>query len=267
MAGARALVPAPAAGAPPAPVFYGLPGGMGGLVEALAARLAAAGTGVRTGAPVRALDRVDGRWRLALDHGHEDADAVVLAAPAFVAGPLLAPHDPVAAATLAAIDHATVALVAFAWPTAALSRPLDGSGFLVPRGEGRLMTAASWSSSKWAHLASPERVLLRVSAGRVDDRRADALDDDELVARLRLELGEALGIRTPPSAVRVTRWPDAFPQYAPGHLARIAGLEARLAALPGVAVAGAALRGVGIPACIGSGRAAATALVGGTVPR
>jgi oxygen-dependent protoporphyrinogen oxidase len=88
------------------------------------------------------------------------------------------------------------------------------------------------------------------------------MDDDELEARLRLELREAMGIDAAPSAVRITRWDDAFPQYAPGHLARIAAVEAALATrLPGVALAGAALRGVGIPACIGSGRAAARAVV------
>jgi oxygen-dependent protoporphyrinogen oxidase len=263
VAGARALVPAaPAPGAgPPPPVFYGLPGGMGGLVDALADRLTAAGVELRTAAAVRALTRDGDRWRLEADGGAVEADAVVLAAPAFATAPLLAPHEPTAAATLAAITHASVAMVAFAWPTDDLARPLDGSGFLVPRGEGRLMTACSWSSSKWAHLADPGRALLRVSAGRADDRRAEAMDDEELVGRLTLELREALGVRTEPTAVRVTRWPDAFPQYAPGHLARIAAVEEALARLPGLAVAGAALRGVGLPACIGSGRAAARALV------
>jgi oxygen-dependent protoporphyrinogen oxidase len=267
VAGARALVPPrrPAAGeggaGPPAPVFYGLPGGMEGLVEALTRRLAAAGTTLRTDAPVRSLTRNGSGWRVAGDGGAVEADAVVLATPAAATARLVAPHDPEAAAVLAAITSASVTLVAFAWLADAVPRPLDGSGFLVPRGEGRLMTACSWSSSKWAHLASPTRVLLRVSAGRADDRRADAMDDDELVARLRVELREALGIRAEPLDVRVTRWPDAFPQYAPGHLDRIAAAEARVAALGGLALAGAALRGVGIPACIGSGRAAARALV------
>lgn len=268
MAGARAVqaaAPAPTPGTPAAPVFYGLPGGMGGLVDALQRRLTAAGVDVRTGAAARSLARDGASWVVGTDGDEVRADAVVLATPAFVTAPVLAPLDDGVAATLGAITHASVALVAFAWPRNAVPDLPAGSGFLVPRGEGRLMTACSWSSSKWAHLADPSgRVLMRASAGRADDPRAETMDDDELEARLLFELGEAMGIQAPPSAVRVTRWPDAFPQYAPGHLVRIAAAEASLAAgLPGVALAGAALRGVGIPACIGSGRIAAKAALAG----
>lgn len=100
-------------------------------------------------------------------------------------------------------------------------------------------------------------MVLRISAGRAGDVRAESLDDDALVTRLRLELALALGIEVRPSEVRVTRWPRAFPQYAPGHLQQVAAVEAELSrSLPGVALAGAALSGVGIPACIASGRRA-----------
>lgn len=263
--GARAVqAGAPAGGSgPPAPVFYGLPGGMAGLVDALEARLTAAGVEVRVGSPARSVLRDGSGWLVGTAGGDVAADAVILASPAPVSARLLRPLDPVVAATLGDISHASVALVALAWPHDAVPRLPPGSGFLVPRGEGRVMTACSWSSSKWAHLArASDRLIFRVSAGRADDHRARAMDDDELEARLRLELREAMGIRTPPLAVRVTRWDDAFPQYAPGHLGRIAEAEAGLAArLPGLALAGAALRGVGIPACIGSGRSAARTVV------
>ncbi|MEX2658763.1 MAG: protoporphyrinogen oxidase [Acidimicrobiales bacterium] len=249
------------------PVFYGLTGGMAGLVDALATRLDRAGTTVRTTSAVTGITRLGRGWAVATDGGAVVADAVVLATPAHVAAPLLAPLDAAIAGVLAAIDHASVTLVAFAWPLAAIPAPLSGSGFLVPRGEGRLTTACSWSSSKWRHLSSPERALMRVSVGRAGDGRGEAMDDDELVARLRVELGEAMGITAAPSEVRVTRWPDAFPQYAPGHLDRIDAVERALARrLPGLALAGAALRGVGIPACIGSGRTAAKAVVGEKSP-
>ena len=264
-AGARAVQaaapPAPPGG--PAPVFYGLPGGMAGLVEALAGRLEAAGVSVRLGAAAHALDREDGSWVVRSATGDVPADAVVLAAPAPVSARLLRPLDEAVAATLGSITYASVALVALEWPQEAIPHLPPGSGFLVPRGEGRLMTACSWSSSKWDHLRDGSgRVLLRVSAGRADDHRARAMDDDELVARLCLELRGAMGITAAPGAVRVTRWDDAFPQYGPGHLGRIADAEAGLATrVPGVAIAGAALRGVGLPACIASGRAAARSVV------
>ena len=119
------------------------------------------------------------------------------------------------------------------------------------------MTACSWSSSKWAHLAAPGRFLLRVSAGRFGDDRARGLTDDDLVARLRAELAQTMGVTGEPLDVAVHRWPDAFPQYAPGHLERMAAVQRALP--PELALAGAMLGGVGIPACIASGRAAARA--------
>ncbi len=241
------------------PAFLTLPGGLSRLVEVLSSRLTTSGVQVRTGAPVVALERpAEGGYRVRLASDVLEADAVIVATPAHVTAPLLAPHAPGAATTLAAIHYASVALVALAFPVAALARPLDGSGFLVARGEGRLMTACSWASSKWSHLDPGDQVVLRVSAGRAGDARAEALDDDALVARLALELRQALGIDVAPSEVCVTRWRRAFPQYAPGHLERMALAEAEVAAqLPGVALAGAALAGVGLPACIASGRRAA----------
>ena len=247
-----------AAGAP-APVFLTLPAGLGRLIDALARRVAGGGGDVRTSSAVHAIEpTLSGGYRVHTRSDTVEADAVIVATPAPAAASLLASHAPEVATALAAIEHASVTLVALAFPTAAVRRPLDGSGFLVARGEGRLMTACSWASSKWSHLGSSGHVVLRVSAGRAGDERAGALTDGALVDRLRLELGEALGIDSPPSEVRVTRWHRAFPQYAPGHLARMAATEAALAArLPGVALAGAALTGVGLPACIASGRTAA----------
>jgi oxygen-dependent protoporphyrinogen oxidase len=189
-----------------------------------------------------------------------DADGVVVAVPAHAAAPLLQERAPRAAAVLGGIEHSSVTLVAFAFPDEAVARPLDASGFLVPRPEGLLMTACSWSSSKWSHLSAPGRFLLRVSAGRVGDDRAAALSDDDVIARLRDELRTTMGVRGAPLEVAVHRWPLAFPQYAPGHLDRIAEAQASLPA--GLALAGAMLGGVGIPACIGTGRAAAVRLRG-----
>ena len=105
----------------------------------------------------------------------------------------------------------------------------DGSGFLVPRSEHRLMTACTFLSSKWPLLGSSGLVLLRVSAGRFDDPRISQLDDDELVGRLHREVTEALGTTKAPVTTRVDRWDRGFPQYEPGHLARVGRIEAALA--------------------------------------
>jgi protoporphyrinogen/coproporphyrinogen III oxidase len=190
------------------------------------------------------------------------ADAVVLAAPAFAAASVLARSAPTTASLLRRIDHAGVVLLTIALPADALPGPLEGSGLLVPVPEGRLITAVSWASSKWAHLRRPGRVLLRVSAGRDGDDRALGMSDDELRDAVLAELGEIMGLRAEPDAVRVSRWPDAFPQYRPGHgdlVDRIVASAAR--EVPGLHLAGAGYRGVGLPACIRQGQEAAAAVL------
>jgi protoporphyrinogen oxidase len=152
-------------------------------------------------------------------------------------------------------------------PVEALASPLAGTGFLVPRrsappagGDAWAVTAVTYLSEKWPHLATEGEVLLRASLGRYGDNRAAAWSDDEVVARAWSELGVLMGVGDEPLEARVTRWPQAFPQYRVHHLMRTAGIEAAMARIGGIAVAGAAYRGVGIPACIASGRAAAKAV-------
>ena len=179
-------------------------------------------------------------------------------APAGVAAALLKDVAPSQADALRAIDYASVTLLTLAYDASAIGRPLDGSGFLVPRPEGRLLTAATWFSVKWPHLAQPGKVLVRASSGRIDDDRHLRLDDESLVARLHAELADAMQLTAEPTAVRVSRFPNAFPQFTPGHLDRMGRVHAALPA--GLAIAGAAVRGVGIPACITSAQEAVTRL-------
>ena len=251
----RALKRAPAPPTSNDPVFLTVPGGLAQLVDALVASIVERGGEVRTGDPVSGISATSITSR----SGTTDVQGVVLAAPAYVTAPLVEPLAPGAAGTLSAIPYASVAMTLLAYDDA---RDLDASGFLVPKTEGLLMTAASWASSKWRHLARPGRILLRVSAGRHGDERAMGLDDDDLVARMRADLARTMDLTGEPTAARVVRWPRSFPQYPPGHAARIADALATLPA--GVALAGAALGGVGIPACIGSGRAAARTVLAGS---
>ena len=237
---------------PSQPVFASVRGGLGRLVERLTEALTERGVDLRTDAPVTDLDGL-----------RRDVDAVVLTIPAHVAAPLVAPHSPAAGAELAAINHASVAVVTFAYPDGAVAHPLDGSGFLVPRSHGWLLTAGTFVSSKWPALKPEGQVLLRASAGRAGDDRVVRLSDDELAAALHHELAIALGIIGEPAGVRVDRWPRSFPQYDAGHQARVARIEAALADdLPGVLVAGAPYRGVGIASCIRQAREVATAVLG-----
>ncbi|MHB1912749.1 MAG: protoporphyrinogen oxidase [Acidimicrobiales bacterium] len=263
----------------PPPVFLTHPGGLSHLIDTLAQRLAEAGVEIRTGTAVTGLIRSPRGWTVSLGAGGDGgdstggdsaggdsgrsgsatlaADAVIVATPAPAAAALLGPVCPDAAAELGRIEHSSVAVVSLAYAAEDVPGPLDGTGFLVPRPQGRLMTAATWMSAKWPHVSAPGLVFIRASAGRHLDGRAMNLSDAELVGALHAELTEAMGLRRPPGESLVTRWLGAFPQYAVGHLELIDRVEAAVAGLPGLAVAGGAYRGVGIPACIASGRRAA----------
>jgi oxygen-dependent protoporphyrinogen oxidase len=243
------------------PVFLAPAGGMGRLAGALARALAG---DLRSGTAVTALAPEGHSWRLAPTD--VTADAVVVATPAFAAAPLLSPVAPDAGAFLAGIDHSSVALVALAVPRDGIDHPLDGSGFLVPRSAGLLLTACSWVSAKWPHLAvDPSVAVLRASVGHDGDDRGRALPDDELVAGLLADLRTTMGLRAAPTEVRISRWPRSFPQPRPGHLAAAAAAEQALARrAPRLAMTGAWARGVGVPACVRGGRAAAARALGAT---
>ena len=132
--------------------------------------------------------------------------------------------------------------------------------------EGLLITACSWASSKWAHLADPATAVLRASVGRADDTRGRRPERSDLVEAVTADLATTMDRVGAPTATRVTRWSRALPQFTVGHLDRVEAWQAQLAAeQPGLLVAGAGLRGLGIPACIGQGRAAARAVWADTV--
>jgi len=239
---------------PDAPIFYGLRGGTQSLIDALIAHLPT-GT-VRSSTPTSAVD-VTSDGALVVDG--TPTDAVVLAVPSFAAAPMISASAPDLAADLRSLEWSTVALVTFVVPRGAIDHPLDGSGFLVSEGEGLLMTACSFGSTKWAHWRAThppvapedERVILRASAGRLHDDRAASMTDDQLVARLLDELATTIGMHGVPVATRVARWNRALPQYRPGHLERAKAWRAAAAAIhPGLFLAGASYFGLGIPACI-----------------
>jgi protoporphyrinogen/coproporphyrinogen III oxidase len=253
---------AAAAALPPArtdPVFATVPGGLSRLVEGLAA---ATGADLRLRLPARELHRTPTGFRVVAgpvpDPTELHADAVVVAVPARPASRLLTGVAPVAAAELAGIEYASMALVTLALPAAAASR-LTGSGLLVPAVEDRVVKALTWTSVKWAHLAG-EYCFVRASIGRHGEEAVLQRDDAELVTAARADLAALTGVDATPVDSRVSRWGGALPQYAPGHLERVRRVREAVAAVPGLAVAGAAYEGVGIPACLRSGYAAASHL-------
>ena len=277
MRGLRRMQPPPARGTSsdsgPAPIFGSFSGGMGRLAEALIGRLD--GCILRLGTPVEAIRRPGTRF--AVDTGSDvlDADAVIVAAPAHAAAQML-PAAPDTAAALGLIKYASVAVVTLSVRPDAIEAPSE-AGFLVTRDTGWLTTACSYGSAKWPHWSGGDRsdsadtgsvhAVLRVSVGRDDDDRHTRLGDRELLGTVVEELSSLpplRGLREPGAvtAWRVSRWPQSLPQYRPGHghlVDRISEVLAR--EMPGVFVAGAAYRGLGIPACIRQGNEAAAAVV------
>ncbi|WP_425460158.1 protoporphyrinogen oxidase [Herbidospora galbida] len=249
-------------------VFTSLKNGMGSLPPALAA---ASGAEVRTGVMVRELSRTPGGWRLTTgptrDEHALDADAVVVAVPATPAARLLEREVPKAAAELARIDYASMAIVTLAYPIEAFPRLPEGSGYLTPPVEGRAVKAVTFSSVKWPHLAGHGYVFARCSLGRLGEERLLQRDDTELVALAMNEMTEIMGVRGLPADTRVTRWGGALPQYEVGHNDRVARIRAAVAAVPGLAVCGAAYDGVGIPATAATARAAASRILDHLDPR
>jgi protoporphyrinogen/coproporphyrinogen III oxidase len=243
---------------PGRPVFASLRHGMSSLIGGAAK---ASGARISLGLPVRELTRTAHGWRLLLgattDPQVDDVDAVVLAVPAAPAARLLDGVDVEAAAHVGTLTYASIALAAFALPPGTELPEL--SGFLVPPAEGTLVKAATFFTRKWAHLGEVDGpVIVRVSLGRAGDEARLRGDDAALIATALTELTTLLGTELPtPAASWVQRWGGGLPQYGPGHLDRVAAARAALAEQPGLALAGAAYDGVGIPACVASGERAA----------
>jgi protoporphyrinogen/coproporphyrinogen III oxidase len=251
------------------PVFWSLPDSTAGLARALTEALVSRGVTIHLGTPVEAIEAGSragtSRWRVDFGTGGRPSlpvDAVVLAVPAPVAAGLLAPLAPDAAGLLDTIHYASVAVVTLSFPSEAIGGPLVGTGALVPRtsvinGRPALITGCTYLGRKWPHLGRPGDELIRVSVGRFGDTRHQDLDDEALTAVAVSELSHLIGLRAGPREAMVTRWDGSFPQYDVGHLVKVAAIEQAVGPLDGLALAGAAYHGVGIPACIGSGRAAA----------
>jgi oxygen-dependent protoporphyrinogen oxidase len=255
---AVAALPPPPATVPP--MFAGLVGGVGRLPVALAEELAASpGVEVRTSATVRVLERTASGFRLTVGPTRMpeiiETDRVVLAVPGPPGARLLAEVAPEASAELGAVDYASMAVVTIAVPALDVG---DSSGFLVPAVDGRRIKASTYSFNKWGWVGDLSDLrLLRASIGRHREEASLQASDDELVAHVVSDLTTATGQEIRPVDAHVQRWGGALPQYAVGHLDRVARIRASVDAVPGLSVCGAAYDGVGIPAVIGSARRAA----------
>jgi oxygen-dependent protoporphyrinogen oxidase len=246
---------------PTAPSGFVTPAsGLAELVNALEARLG--DDGVWLDAAVAELHRLPSGYRLEVADGRAvEASSVILALPAFESARLLEPWDGTLAGTLREIPFVSTATVSVAFPRSAVPRALQGSGYVSPRAEGGHVVACTWTSNKFPERVPEGGVLIRYFLGRAGSEAVVDAFDDDLRRLVRTELAEVHGITARPLFWRIFRWPNALPQYTVGHRGRLDRIGKRLERLPGLFLAGASYRGVGIPDCVKSGWDAAGAAV------
>ncbi|PIX47090.1 MAG: protoporphyrinogen oxidase [Anaerolineae bacterium CG_4_8_14_3_um_filter_59_70] len=234
--------------------------GLAEIIEALVTHLTQNDIDLRLNSPVKSVKSnslTPDTWHVTLDNGATlEADAVILASPAHSSATLLASFNPALAAELAAIPYTQTATVSLAYYQSDLPRPLEGYGYVNPRREGRRALACTWTSTKFPHRAPEGYALLRIFVGRAGLEADIAWDEASLLELAREELQLTLGINAEPLLSRVFIWDKAMPQYNLGHPERLDRIHALVANHPGLALAGAGYRGIGIPDCIHSGELA-----------
>jgi oxygen-dependent protoporphyrinogen oxidase len=237
--------------------------GLSSLVRAIADRLPP--RTVRLDSPLhRILPGQYKRWMLWIGGRRSrclEADGVILASPAHHAAQILADLDRVLADQLSQIEYASCAVVSLGYRREQIQHPLNGFGFVVPLIEQRTIFSCSFASIKYEARAPKNAALLRVFIGGACQPGLLRLSDTELTELAEREVAAFLEIRGEPILRQLRRHHRAMPQYHVGHLDRLAAINSRLARFPGLALAGSAYGGIGIPACVRSGQAAATAVL------
>jgi len=244
---------------PPRPLFTSLRDGMQQMVDAIVARLNP--QSIRLRQHILRIYPENEAWRLSIEvNDEEQYDSVILATPANVAGALLDGVDRELARNLLDITYSSSVTVTLGYYKQQLEHLPPGFGFLVPRSEGRRMLACTFVHNKFPHRAPRDKGILRCFLGGARDEAVLSLSDEEMLETVRRELRDLVKLEASPIFARVYRWREAMAQYEPGHIARVAEIERRVAEIPGLAIAGNAYHGIGVPDCIRSGMEAANKL-------
>ena len=241
------------------PVFATPISGMSTLTRAVYDRIVEAGARVILSSPVRNIEPQGRSYVVQLESESLQADAVILASPARHTAALVEQISSETSKQLQQFEHASVIMIALTIPRSQWPQHLTGTGYLVPKPVQTGVTAVSFGSNKWAHWkTASDEMILRVSLGR-DGAPMHHLDDKALLEVALRDLRLHLGFDATPTNMRFTRWIESFPQYRPGHAYRVDALDKQMhTSAPGVVLAGASYRGIGIPACINDGQRAAT---------
>ncbi len=241
------------------PVFAAPIAGMSALTRAVCDRVIEDGARMILSSPVRSIEPQGRSYVVHLETESLPADAVILASPARHSAALVEQLSSETSTQLHQFEHASVIMIALTISRSQWPQHLTGTGYLVPKPVQTGVTAVSFGSNKWAHWQTPhDEMVLRVSLGR-DGAPMHHLDDNALAEVALRDLRLHLGFDATPTNMRFTRWIESFPQYRPGHANRVEALDKQLhASAPGVVLAGASYRGIGIPACINDGQRAAS---------
>ena len=230
------------------------------IVERLVEHLTSNGADLKLNTRARSITNFQSQYYVQMETGETlEADAVILATPAFVSGALLSGLDPSLASELQSIPYASTATVSLAYRLRDIPRDLDGYGYVIPRREGRRALACTWTSTKFPHRAPEGYALIRVFVGRAG--QDIPWNERDLLALAQEELNLTLGITADPLLHRVFLWDKAMPQYNLGHPETLKRIDAALERHPGLALAGNGYRGIGIPDCIHSGELAVKKIV------
>ncbi len=255
---ARKKLPSPSH--EPAPsLFTSLMNGMQQLIETLVPKLDPAS--LRTSTLVRSIQPEAAGWSVSTKEKHDRFDAVILAVPTHAAAQLLATSSPDLSTELAGIHYSSSITVGLGYDRNVRESLPPGFGFLVPRSEGKQLLAATFVHNKFSHRAPDDRALLRCFFAGSHAENIWPMADDAIIAIVRNDLQQILGVRARPLFARVYRWKSAMAQYGVGHLERLERIERLRQQLPGLALAGNGYRGIGVPDCIKSGQAAANQLL------
>ncbi len=240
--------------------FLSLRGGVGRLIDALVPALVDGR--VETGVAVSSLERDAQGYRVSTAAGGSyPADAVVLTTPAYVSARIVQDLAPSLADSLGRIRYVSSGTVSLAFRREEVQHPLNGFGFVVPRGERRRIFGCTWNSSKLAGRAPEGHVLLRAFVGGAGREEIVELPDQELVALVRAEFEQIMGLEAEPLLSRVYRWHHANPQYEVGHLQRVREMHSQAESVGGLYLTGSAFEGVGIPDCVRQAQTTASTIL------
>jgi len=229
----------------------------GGMVR-LTDRLAeSAGDRLLIERPLQTLERDGSIHILNTEAGVIEAETVLLALPAERAARLMNYLAPDAVQPLTGTPTAPIAVVMLGYADkSAFGSPVNGFGFLVPRGEDDALLGTLYCHDIFPGQAPDGSLFLRAMVGGARSPDAVGLDDDALLDRVRGSLARVFGRDPEPDRVWIVRWEQGISQYTVGHLDRVAAAEAA-AGEAGIELAGSPYRGVSVNDCIRQARAAA----------